>query len=194
MEERLAVVAAAAAGIVDVVAGGEVDLRELDRPADELRRFGLAGNPRYLLVETPYVGWPRDIPERLYRLRTLGITPVVAHPERNREVQERPALLEPLVAGGALVQLTAASVDGRLGRRTRAAVDALLDAGLAHLVASDAHEATVRAVGLRAAADSLDVELGRWLTVDVPRAIVDDAPLPPRPEGTIRPRRRLFGG
>jgi hypothetical protein len=25
---------------------------------DELRRFGLGGNPRYLLVEFPYYGWP----------------------------------------------------------------------------------------------------------------------------------------
>jgi hypothetical protein len=35
--------------------------------------------------------------------------------------------------------------------------------------------------------------LARWLTVEVPRAIVDRKPLPPRP-GQSRPgRQRLFG-
>ena len=48
-----------------------------------------------------------------------GITPVLAHPERNGEVQQRPELLEPLVASGVLVQLTAGAVDGSLGRRSR---------------------------------------------------------------------------
>jgi hypothetical protein len=37
-----------------------------------------------------------------------------------------------------------------------------------------------------------DDALARWLTEDVPRAIVDDAQLPPRPRAD-RPRRRWFG-
>ena len=41
---------------------------------------------------------------------------------------------------------------------------------------------------MAAAAEAVgDEELARWLTVDVPRAIVDDARLPERPE---RERRR----
>ena len=109
----------AASPPVRLVAGGELDLAELDRPKEELARFGLGGT-RWLLVETPYWGWPLDIAERLFRLRVHGFGVVLAHPERNADVQERPELLEPLVAGGTLVQLTAASVDGRLGptRRT----------------------------------------------------------------------------
>ena len=79
---------------------------------EELLRYALAGNPGYLLVETPYVGWPLDIEDRLFRLRAAGVTPVLAHPERNAEVQHRPDLLEPLVASGVLVQLTAGAVDG----------------------------------------------------------------------------------
>ena len=74
---------------------------------------------RYLLVETPYFGWPLDIGDRLFRLRAAGITTVLAHPERNGEVQHRPELLEPLVASGVLVQLTAGAVDGSLGRSSR---------------------------------------------------------------------------
>lgn len=195
MEAALAQVQAAAAGIVRVVGGGEIDLDELARPIDELRRFGLGGNPAYLLVETPYVGWPLDLADRVFRLRAAGITAVIAHPERNADVQASPALLEAPVAAGGLVQLTAASLDGRGGRRSDQCARTLLELRLAHLVASDAHAASVRAIGLSGAAASLEDEpLARWLTDGVPRAIVDDAPLPERPEPARPARRfRLFG-
>jgi protein-tyrosine phosphatase len=194
MEAALAELRAAADGVVRIVGGGEVDVAELARPLDELRRFALAGNPAYLLVETPYVGWPLDFGDRLFRLKAAGITPVLAHPERNPEVQARPELLEPLVAAGALVQLTAASLDGRLGRRSAATSRDLLDRSLAHLVASDAHAPHIRAVGMRAAAASLeDDALGRWLTVGVPGAIVAGGPIPERPEPARKRRHRLFG-
>lgn len=189
METRLAEVQAAAGDRIRVVPGGELDLAELSRPADELRRFALAGNPGYLLVEMPYFGWPLDLPERLFRLASAGIRAVIAHPERNPDVQERPELLEQLVSGGALAQLTAASVDGRLGARARKTSALLLERGLAHLIASDAHEATVREVGMSSAAAAVgDEALARYLTFDVPRAIVDGGPLPERPE----PQKRGF--
>ncbi|MGH3002782.1 MAG: CpsB/CapC family capsule biosynthesis tyrosine phosphatase, partial [Gaiellaceae bacterium] len=102
MEAALAELRDAAGDLIRLVPGGEVDLAELSRPAEELARFALGGNPRYLLVETPYVGWPLDLAERLFRLRASGVTPVLAHPERNYEVQSRPDLLESVVAGGTL--------------------------------------------------------------------------------------------
>jgi protein-tyrosine phosphatase len=111
---------------------------------------------------------------------------VLAHPERNPEVQERPERLDRLVERGVLVQLTASSVDGRLGGRARAAARAVLDREAAHLIASDAHAPSIRGVGMSAAAAAVgDEALARWLTVDVPAAIVDDTPLPGRP---ARPR------
>ena len=182
MEAALTRVRDAVGATLRLVPGGELALDELGRPADELRRLGLGGNPSYLLVETPYFGWPLDLGERLFQLQAAGITPVLAHPERNADVEARPGLLEPLVASGVLVQLTAASVDGRLGRRSRTAAHTLLELGLAHLVASDAHAPTLRAVGLSSAARAVgDDDLARWLTVDVPRAILDDDDLPERP-------------
>ncbi|MGH3001433.1 MAG: CpsB/CapC family capsule biosynthesis tyrosine phosphatase, partial [Gaiellaceae bacterium] len=94
-----------------------------------------------------------------------------------------PDLLEPVVAGGTLVQLTAASVDGRQGPRARRCAAALLDGGLAHLLASDAHAPSIREVGLSSAARAVgDDALARWLTVGVPGAIVEGGAVPPRPE------------
>jgi protein-tyrosine phosphatase len=188
MRSALADLQIAAEGIVRLVPGGEIDLAELDRPAEELRAFALAGNPEFLLVETPYVGWPLDIAQRLFLVRSAGMTPVLAHPERNPEIQARPELLQPLVDHGALVQITAASLDGRLGKRTRLASRELLNRRLAHLVASDAHAPAIREIGLSGAVEAVgDAELADWLTAGVPGAIVHRRPVPSRPE-----RRGLF--
>lgn len=147
----------------------------------ELRRLTLAGSGRYILVETPYYGWPVELVEQLLGLRLAGFAPVLAHPERNGEVQQTPSLVAPLVRGGTIVQVTAASLDGRLGERCRETALHLVAAGLVHMVASDAHMPDVRAVGMRSAADELDdAALAEWLASDVPRAVVEGGSVPPR--------------
>ena len=171
--------------------GGEIALEQLPLLDDEeLARFGLAANPNYLLLEFPYYSWPLSLRSQVIDLRGRGITAVVAHPERNAEVQSAPERIAEIVEQGALVQLTSASVEGRLGRASRRTAFRLLELGLAHLIASDAHAPQVRAVGMSAAAKALgNRELARWLAEDVPAAIVADAPTPARP--AFR-RRRLF--
>ena len=185
--------AARAAGVpVEVLPGGELDLAfaaGLDDGA--LARFGLGGNPSLLLLECPYHGWPLDLRDFVFRLEVRGFAAVLAHPERNPDVQGDPELLRPLVEAGVLVQITAASLDGRLGPRPLRASRTLLDAGLVHLLASDAHAPQVREVGLTAAAAAAgDEALARWLTQDVPAALVAGAALPARP---ARRTRRRFG-
>jgi protein-tyrosine phosphatase len=191
MEGRVAEVRAELerAGIpLDVRPGGEIALDWLARlSVEELQRFGLGGNPRYLLVETPYYGWPLGLVDALFSLCASGITPVLAHPERNADVQMQPERLSALVRSGVLVQVTAASVDGRIGRAAQRCGLLLIARGLAHMLASDAHHASVRAVGMAAAAEAVGGgELADWLTCDVPAAIVGDTEIPSRPEGIRR--------
>ena len=167
-----------------VHSGAELDIEWLARLRDvDLRRLTLAGGGRYLLVETPYHGWPVQLVDQLLRLRRGGFTPVLAHPERNAFVQGTPSLLEPLVRGGILVQVTAASLDGRLGPRSRETGHRLVGTGLAQLIASDAHAPQVRAAGMRSATDTLDDDgLAEWLARDVPLALLEgrDPPQSPR--------------
>jgi protein-tyrosine phosphatase len=178
--------------LLEVLTGGEIALDELGNlSADERRRFGLGGNPGYLLLETPYFGWPLAFAEIVTGLVAAGTTPVIAHPERNRDVAEDPRRLAKLVELGALVQVTAASLDGRLGRAVRACAQTLLSLDLVHLLASDAHGAGVREIGLAAAREAVgDDRLGDWLTRDVPAAIVAREPLPPRPPRSGKRRLR----
>ncbi|HLX33031.1 MAG TPA: CpsB/CapC family capsule biosynthesis tyrosine phosphatase [Gaiellaceae bacterium] len=176
---------------LEVRGGGELDLEWLAAaPLERIRRFGLAGNPAWVLVEIPYVGWPLRIDDELFRLRAAGITAVLAHPERNPEVQARPTLLRPLVEAGALVQLTAASLDGRQGPRAAETALGLVRSGCAHLIASDAHSPTLRGFDLATAASRLgDPALAEWLVRDVPEAIVSGSPLPERRASA---RRRIW--
>jgi protein-tyrosine phosphatase len=84
---------------------------------------------------------------------------------------------------GALVQITAASLDGRIGRSSQKAAERLLELGFAHVLASDAHTPEIREVGLAAAVEAVgDEALARFLTVDAPSAIVvgETVPGPPR--------------
>ena len=169
---------------LEVLPGGEIALGRIPMLSrDELDRFSLGRSGRYLLVETPYVGWPLGLERTIRELSGSGLTPLLAHPERNGEVHRDLDRVERAVAVGALVQVTAASLDGRLGRTTRATSVSLLERGLVHVLASDAHTPEVREAGLAAAAAALkDGELARYLTEEVPAAIVagEEIEEPPR--------------
>jgi protein-tyrosine phosphatase len=195
METALSSVRAAVAaeGLpLSVVGGGEIALPWLEvLGADSLRRFAL-GDSRVLLIEMPPFGWPLDLPHTFAGLRRDGWVPVLAHPERNFDIQERSSLLATAVEAGALVQLTAASVDGRLGRRPAVCSRELVRLGLVHLVSSDAHAPEVREAGLSAAVRSLgNKALARWLVQEVPAALLAGVELPARPAARRRLRFRL---
>ena len=180
---------------IEVLSGGEIAaIRLADLTLEELRRFGLGGSARYVLVEFPYYGWPLELRTRIAALREKGFVAVIGHPERNPDVQAEPARLAELTTEGALVQVTAASVDGRLGAAAARTSARLLALGLVHLIASDAHSPQLRAVGISAAVHAIgDAATGRWLSVDVPEAIVAGLPPPPPPARSRTRRFRLSG-
>ena len=180
----------AEAGVsVEVLHGGEVAIDRIAATSrDDLLRFSLAQTGRYLLVEFPYYGWPLALDGMIRTLGAIGLAAVLAHPERNADVQARPARLEAAVEAGALVQVTAASLDGRLGGSARRTAKDLLKLRLVHVLASDAHGPEIREAGLAAAARSVgDDRLAAFLTTDAPAAVAAGEPVPPRP--AVRQRR-----
>jgi protein-tyrosine phosphatase len=109
----------------------------------DLREFALAGSGG-CLIEFPGA-WTRA-PDPLQavwaeseRAERAGLVPVLAHPERCAEVAEHPDRLALFSARGWLLALNAMSLDGRHGPSAQAAAWGILDAGVADLVASDAH-------------------------------------------------------
>ena len=177
----------AEAGVgVEVLVGGEVALDRLERlPAEDVSRFTLAGTGRYLLVEFPYYGWPFGLEGQLRRLVADDVVPLLAHPERNPEVQAAPERLERVLRVGALAQVTIDSLAGRFGRRARRAADRLIELGLVHVLASDAHSAGSYSLGREELAKAVGSRrLARYLTTDAPAAIAAGEALPERPRSS----------
>jgi protein-tyrosine phosphatase len=141
----------------------------------------IAGS-RYLLVELDrheQVGDPVDL---VHELVVAGWHPILAHPEHFGWLLAQPQLIERLVARGALLQITGASLTGGFGRRAQQACRFLLDAGWVHFVASDAHGVDRRPPGLRAAFAALEegwgLETAQALTSGNPAAVLENRPLP----------------
>ena len=194
MEERVALLQRSLndEGIeLALLGGGEISFDYLGRlTADDRRRFGLGGNPSYLLLEFPYYGWTMALEHHVKALVADGVTPVVAHPERSTDVQDDPERVVTVIESGALIQVTAAAIDGRIGRSAQAAAFELIELGLVHLIGSDAHHPAIREAGMSTAVAALgDPALSRWLTVAVPGAIVSNAKIPPHPAPAEQPDR-----
>lgn len=97
----------------------------------------LAGT--YLLVELPAHDYPEYVENVLFRLQTQGITPILAHPERNAYLAENREKLFSLAERGVLFQINAGSLTGLFGTRAHRAAIFWLSAGLVHFLGSDAH-------------------------------------------------------
>jgi protein-tyrosine phosphatase len=175
---------AAAGGKPELALGAEIRvdselLREVDiLPGGSL--LPLAGS-KYLLLEFASVPIGPDPRPLLHELMVAGWRPILAHPERIPWLVDQPTLLGELVERGVLLQLTAGSVIGELGRGPQECSFLLLDEGLAHFVASDAHDAHIRPPRLseafRAIAERWGEGRARQLIDQNPRAVVENRQL-----------------
>jgi protein-tyrosine phosphatase len=143
-----------ASGIAfDVSLGAEVRLlpESLElAERDELPTLGHWDGSRVLLLEFPDAQIPVGTDKAVAFLRARGYVPMIAHPERNKDVMRDWRKVLPLVAQGCLLQITAASVAGLFGPRALASALQLLDAGVVTVIASDAHNLEHRPPRMRA--------------------------------------------
>lgn len=114
----------------------------------------------YLFVELPSSHVPRYTEQLLFDLQMKGLSPIIVHPERNREIIERPEKLYQLVKKGALTQVTASSVAGYFGKNIKKFSLQLIDANLTHFVSSDAHNLTRRSFKMVEALDVIEKKFG----------------------------------
>ncbi|MFN2744527.1 MULTISPECIES: tyrosine-protein phosphatase [Bacillus] len=160
---------------------------------DDLRRGRLLSlsDTKYVLIELPYHHVPRYAEKLLFDLQLNGYIPVIAHPERNIEVMENPGVLHRLVKNGACVQLTCSSLAGRFGRNVKWLSRRLIEANLAHFIASDAHNHTTRSFLF----DAVENEYGRdFLSMFIENAglLLQNRVIPKEPPLPIR-KKRLLG-
>jgi protein-tyrosine phosphatase len=121
---------------------------------------GPLGNSRYVLAEPLFSHYDHHTNEMLFELFDRGYIPIMAHPERIRPIQENLALIEPFLARGGLTQITATSLTGNNDGRAKKTVETMLQNGIAHIIASDAHHSYYRTPTLTAARAAAAVLVG----------------------------------
>lgn len=127
-------------------------------------------NSRYLLLELPTQSIPAYTIRMIQSLLEIGIVPIIAHPERNKGIAEKPERLERLVRHGALAQITAGSVAGHFGKNVQKLSIQLIEANLIHVYGSDAHNTDHRpflfAKGLEVLASKVDTDTAELLLLN----------------------------
>lgn len=128
--------------------------------------LSLGAHARHMLVEFPFESVV-ECDDLFDALREREIVPIMAHPERNRALLARPRWVADLVGRGVLMQITAGSLTGAFGPDVQAFAEQLLDDGLVHFVATDAHGPRVRPPLMRAAYRRVCELVGRATAIDL---------------------------
>jgi len=113
-----------------------------------------------LLLEMPHGRVLPGTDKMIAWLKQHNIIPMIAHPERNREIMKHPAKLKPLLDEGCLLQVTAGSLIGQFGEGAHRIAKALLEEDLITIVASDAHNLKNRPPNLAAAYEEIALQAG----------------------------------
>jgi protein-tyrosine phosphatase len=136
----------------------------------------------YLLVEFSDFHIPKSADEIFARLMRAHMRPIITHPERNQILTGRIADLEAWAEQGVMMQITAQSFLGRFGKTAKKIGDELMGRGIAHFVASDAHDLKWRTTAMDEACRYVRREFGEEAAMRVfeenPRAALDGLPLP----------------
>lgn len=151
---------------VTLYAGQEIRIHE--EIAENIQKetaLSLA-NSKYVLLELPSGQIPAYTIPIIQHILNLDMTPIIAHPERNRAIAEKPSRLERLIAHGAVAQITAGSLAGHFGKSIQKTSLQLVEANLIHTYGSDVHHLTTRPALFNEGLDYLDKQKNHEL-VDI---------------------------
>jgi protein-tyrosine phosphatase len=119
--------------------GAELALTPAVLQVPEAELPTLAGT-RYVLVEIlPYSDWTL-CKQIMFELQVRGHKVVLAHAERATPLVEEPERAELLVGGGTLLQVTVGGLMGQISSSAKGLGRRLVKAGLATILATDAHD------------------------------------------------------
>ena len=125
-----------------IAAAAEVRIDAMILPMIEQNRVPFLGEyqgSKFLLLELPHSHIPPGSDKLVSWLIKQGITPVIAHPERNRDILTNPSAIKQFQRLGCWFQLTGSSLTGGFGEQCQQLAQKLLKDGVFNIVASDAH-------------------------------------------------------
>ncbi len=176
------------------------------------------GGSDYVLVEPPHHVAPARLEDLFFDILLGGYFPILTHPERLSWIESKYDVMERLAKRGVWMQITSGSLSGAFGKRPRYWAERMLDEGLVHIIATDAHnmgrrppdllQGRMRAEKLAGAAEAGHLVLTRPQGVLLNK-LPNSLPLPrvkvanenlraveasnrKRPGGIVRRLRRLF--
>ncbi|MBU1187065.1 MAG: hypothetical protein KJ908_09255 [Acidobacteria bacterium] len=180
---------------LDIYLGAEVhiahNLIELIR---RHRKQLVLNGGSYMFVEFPSEHLYRDIRQLFFDVMTEGITPVIAHPERNAVLARHPEMLAEFIGTGVYCQVNSGSLLGVYGSVSRDAAWTFLENRCVHFLASDCHGTQSLPPNLDRAAVMVRKKFGdetaRALVEDNPRAALESRSLPFVPDPVIQEEKK----
>ena len=129
------------------------------------------GHGEYMLIEFQSHQLPPGYDEELYRLVMSGTTPIIAHPERYKPIQNDINIVEKLINSGCLMQIDAGSLLGYFGQNCKKSVELMVLRNMVHFVGSDSHNDSKRNFCLELAVKRCEELIG-----DLTTSLVYDNP------------------
>jgi len=94
---------------------------------------------KYLLFETSYVSKPLQLEEMIFEISAAGYTPLMAHPERYRYIEDPIKEYNRFKELGVLFQLDVNSLGGYYGKDAKKKAEILYKNGMIDFLGSDVH-------------------------------------------------------
>lgn len=129
---------------ISIHAGQEIRIQDFTIEKLKSKEALTLADSKYVLLELPTAGIPAYTVQIIQGILNLDKVPIIAHPERNRAIAEKPSRLLKLVNHGALAQITAGSLAGHFGKNIQKLSLQLVDSNLVHTYGSDVHHAKTR--------------------------------------------------
>ena len=125
---------------VTLYIGNEVYITEEIEDLYKKYEISTINNSRYMLIELPLSGYSKNFPNILCEVDSIGIVPIIAHPERYRFLQKNPNRIIELLEFNALIQINVDSLIGKYGREAKKLAKWLLKNNLVQFVGTDIHD------------------------------------------------------
>lgn len=107
---------------------------------DEVYKENLfINNTQYVLIENNLNGFTDDLYNILYQMNRKGLKPILAHPERYREIKSDISKAEDFIQRDTYLQINTSSILGGYGPQVQKTAMELIDRGWAHFLGSDCH-------------------------------------------------------
>lgn len=160
--------------------GAEVHLNDRLLDAEILKESSILtinGGRKYILLEFPFQWVPSGTEHVIFKLRSMGFTPILPHLERNFKIQRDPYMVRHFAEMGAILQVTAQSITGDFDAAPLKCVLWMLKNNLVHVIASDAHSPIARppilSKAVKVVSEMLGEEAAKKMVLEHPKMILE---------------------